>query len=163
MAIQFSQRLKVYMLGTSAGGGADASLRTVWSIASDYFGLILCSGTVPATPETAVAVGQVVATFPTGKLNFGDASYLTAYGNVVLPGKTMTDWTTTATLTGVVSFFRIYDYNLSADNGYAADTNLLPRIQGTVGSSSGFDLVMTETSVASGQTITIDTFNIILF
>ena len=154
------------MLGSNAAS-LDKSLRTIWNGTNHSFYMQLFVGSPPALPETATSALSVATFSGSSSIYFKDAAYDSAtYLNVVI-SKYTAAWTTTAGAGGVVGFFRIYDPAATAgvDTGISDDTGTqhYPRIQGTVGTTSGYDLVMTNTNVANGQSITIDVFNIILF
>jgi hypothetical protein len=123
--------------------------------------LSIYSGTQPANADTAYA-GTLLCTYTissgafsagseTNGLEFGDA----ASGAIDKASGEV--WSGEAAATGTAGWFR---FSGNATDAHGASTTL-PRIDGTCG-TSGSDLVLSTTSFVSGQTYTIDQFEITL-
>lgn len=131
MALQFSSALR--------NAQASAIQTTVAAAGTTNMTLVIYSGAESA---------NCAATAPTGILAtiVLPATFLTSSGGVTtLSGA----WTATASATGTAASFRIYDM---------ASTPVC-HVQGNVG-TSGTDLIINNTSVASGQTVSVSAFGI---
>ena len=112
-------------------------------------GLTIWSGGVPLTCMTANS-GNKLVEIPLTNPAFQDSG-----GGVML--KSASAWTQpAATLGGTVGHFRIYD-NLTETIGGAPGSRCI--LQGTCGAGAE-DLVLDNAVVATGQTVTIDTFTL---
>jgi hypothetical protein len=109
-----------------------------------FNGTLLCTFTKSA--------GTFVATAPENGLRFGTA----ASGAIAKDSST---WQGVAVATGSAGWFRFYANG--TDAGAGDPTFLLPRIDGSIG-TSGAQLNMSSTTITLGATITIDTFVITL-
>lgn len=101
--------------------------------------LRIYTGTPPADCATA-ASGSLLATLtlPSDWMNNAGSASKTLLGS----------WTGTASGTGTAGYFRIWDSGVTTCH-----------LQGTVGLGSG-DLSLDNTSIATGQTITVNTFTL---
>ena len=123
--------------------------------------LRIYSGSQPATADTAVAgtllleisvsAGAFVAGAFDNGLEFGDAA------SGAIAKASAETWQDTGIASGTAGWFRFVGN--ATDAGAASTT--LPRIDGSVG-TSGADLNMSSTSITSGATYTIDTFQLTL-
>lgn len=123
--------------------------------------LTIYSGSQVANADTAYAGTKLIeytlssgafsAGSETNGLEFGDA----ASGSIDKASGEV--WSGAAVATGTAGWFR---FSGNATDAHGAST-ALPRIDGTCG-TSGSDLVLTTTSFVSGQTYTIDQFEITL-
>lgn len=105
--------------------------------------LVIYSGTEPATADDAITgTALVTITLPTPAFNAA------ANGQSTMSGT----WSGTASATGTATHYRLMD---SAGN-YVAQG---PVIQGTSPVAAG-DLALDNTSIASGQTVTINSFTL---
>jgi len=119
------------------------------------------SGSAPATADAAVSGTLLVeisvssGTFVHGTaangLEFGDSA------SGIIAKASAETWSGVASATGTAGYFRLLGN--PTDNGALSTT--LPRIQGSIG-TSGADLNMTSTTITSGATYTIDTFQLTL-
>lgn len=141
MAISVSTGLKDALLNGQFNAGSGAG-------AFDSGTLAIYSGSAPANANAAVT-GTVLATITLP----ADAFAASSSGSVAKSG-TWSD--SSADATGTASHYRLV---ASGDDGTLSTTQ--KRIQGTVGQGSG-DLSLDNTSIASGQTVTISTFTISL-
>lgn len=158
MTLLLSQAAKIRLLGKKTGA-ADYSFRTLCGSSTDYmFDLIICSGAIPSSAAAPVDSGAILATF--NDVQFGDAAVVS--GDVVALPFYGSNWDTVATGTGNATFFRLFD--AAADDGIADDTGTQAevRIQGTVGEVAGYDMVMSDVYIVTGNTKTLDSFNIVL-
>jgi hypothetical protein len=138
MAIRLSTALRNSMLNAWANGTADSFF--------DSAIFEIRSGTIPADADTA-PTGTVLAsmTLP------ADAVAAAASGAIAKSG-TWSD--TSADATGTATWFRI------RRSGDAATTNTTDkRFDGTVG-TSGSDLNLDNTSIATAQSVTVNTFTV---
>ena len=123
--------------------------------------LSVYSGSQPANADTAytgtllckytVGSGAFVAGAEANGLEFGDAA------SGAIDKASGEAWSGAAVATGTAGWFR---FSGNATDAHGADTTL-PRIDGTCG-TSGSDLVLSTTSFESGQTYSIDQFEITL-
>ena len=153
MALKLSRRAKELLLGSKYFTNL---------MATPYIKIF--SGTAPLYPEMAVDSGQVLATIPVA----WDATPVVVAGSYdVYLVNTTPVWTdTSADATGYASFFRIYDS--AVGTGITDDTPLgsaftLCRIQGTVGDSPGFDLVVADAYYVIATSKTINSFKLRIF
>jgi hypothetical protein len=109
-----------------------------------FNGTLLCSFTKSA--------GSWAAGSPANGLRLGTA----ASGAIAKDANT---WQGVAVATGVAGWFRFYAN--ATDAGAGDPTFLLPRIDGSIG-TSGAQMNMSSTAITIGATITIDTFTITL-
>ena len=131
MAFQFSSALRTNQ--------ASQLQTTVGAAGTTAMTLVIYSGSEPATcAAAATGTALVTITLP--------ATFLTsASGATTLAGT----WSGTASATGTAGYFRIYDM---------ASTPVC-HIQGNVG-TSGTDLVINNTSIASSQTVSVTAFGV---
>ena len=102
--------------------------------------------------EITKSSGAFVAGQPANGLNFGDAA------SGILGKKAGETWSGQAGATATAGWFRIFD-NAMQDAGIAS--SIAPRIDGAI-ATSGAQLNMSNTSITSGGTTTIDTVAITL-
>ena len=151
MALKLSRRAKELLLGSKYFTNL---------MATPYIKIF--SGTAPLYPEMAVDSGQVLATIPVA---WNATPVVVAGSYDVYLVNTTPVWTdTSADATGYASFFRIYDSD-AGGTGITDDTSAYAkaRMQGTVGDSPGFDLVVADAYYVVGTSKTIDTFKIRIF
>jgi hypothetical protein len=99
--------------------------------------LRIYTGSAPATPATAASGTMLVElTLPSDWMNAASSGTKTKLGT----------WSGTAAAGGTAGYFRIWNSAVSVCG-----------VQGTVGQGSG-DLSLDNTSIANGQTVTINTF-----
>lgn len=159
MALLLSRAAKIRILGKRTGP-ADYSFRTLCgSSATYYFDMIICKGVVPSSPSAVVDSGDILVTY--ADVQFGDAAVVS--GDIVALPFYGSNWDAAATATGTAAFFRLFD-NAAGDDGYADDTSTYAkvRIQGTIGETAGYELVMSDTYIVSGNVKTLDSFNIVI-
>lgn len=131
MAFQFSSALR--------NNQASQIQSTVAAAGSTNMTLVIYSGAEPANCAAAAPTGVLVTiVLP--------ATFLTSSGGVTSLSGT---WSATASGTGTAASFRIYDM---------AGTPVC-HVQGNVG-TSGTDLVINNTSIAAGQTVSITSFGV---
>lgn len=117
----------------------NARLDAIETVVGTTAHLRIRSGTQPATCGDA-DTGTLIATLtlPTDWMNAAASGQMTKAGT----------WSGTASASAVAGYFRLYN---------SAET--VCHMQGTIGQGSG-DLSLDNTNIASGQTITINTFTI---
>lgn len=138
MALRLSTAMRNAMLNGWANG-TGVSLY-------DSAVLEIRSGTIPADADTA-PTGSVLASITLPADSFGAAA-----AGVIAKAGTWQD--TSADATGTATWFRIRQ---TGDLGTTNTTD--ERIDGTVG-TSGADLNLDNTSIATGQQVTINTFTL---
>lgn len=138
MTVQFSTGLANAMLDGQLNSGSGASF-------ADSQSLKIYSGSAPALANTAES-GSLLATITLPADAFAAASAKAC-------AKSGT-WSTTASGTGTAGYYRIVG---SGDDGTLSTTQ--KRIQGTCGQGSG-DLSLDNTSIATGQTVTISSYSV---
>lgn len=117
----------------------NARLDAVESTAGTTAVLKIFSGSQPANCAAADPAGTLVTiTLPSDWMNAASSASKTKLGT----------WSNTASGTGTAACFRIYE-----------STATTCHIQGSVGQGTG-DLSLDNTSIASGQTVTINTFTL---
>src|ERR1044071_2634221 len=117
----------------------NARLDTVESTAGTAVKLRLYTGSAPANcAGTESGTLLVEMTLPSDWMNAASSGSKTKLGT----------WSATASATGTAAHFRIYD---------SAGTTC--HVQGTAG-TSGTDMILDNTSIASGQTVTANTFTL---
>ena len=132
-------------------GFKNAALATA-SVKSEFENMVLklYGGDIPATADAAEA-GTLLCTITgpaAANLNLAAA----AAGGQIEKLSSQT-WSGVAVATGTATHFRL---ETASDNQTESTTQ--KRIQGTIGVTGGFDLQMSSTSIASGETYTIDYF-----
>jgi hypothetical protein len=119
------------------------------------------SGSAPSTADASVTGTLLVEiSVSSGTFAHGTAANGLEFGAAasgVIAKASGETWSGSAAASGTAGYFRLLGN--PADSG-ALDT-ALPRIQGSIG-TSGADLNMTSTSITSGATYTIDTFQLTL-
>jgi len=154
MAIKLSCHAKQSILGSSGAPG-QLSFRNLFTTPK----LIICTGNEPLYAETAINLSQILITFPTIAWGTSTRSGYTVY----LP-KGAAVWSDVVGTTGVATFFRFYETAGAPDNGYAEDSGFAkPRIQGTVGADSMYDLVVADSNYVAGTAKSIDSFQLRIF
>lgn len=117
----------------------NARLDAVESTAGTTAVLKIFSGAVPANCAAADPAGTLVSiTLPSDWMNAASSASKTKLGT----------WSGTASGTGTAASFRIYE-----------STATTCHIQGSCGLGTG-DLQLDNTSIASGQTVTVNTFTL---
>lgn len=117
----------------------NARLDAVESTISTTAVLKIFSGAVPANCAAADPTGTLVTiTLPSDWMNAASSASKTKLGT----------WSNTASGTGTAASFRIYE-----------STATTCHIQGSCGLGTG-DLQLDNTSIASGQTVTVNTFTL---
>lgn len=139
MTIQFSTGLVNAMLDGQVNGGAGAS-------AFDSGLLNIYTGSAPATADAAVT-GTLLAS-----MTLPADAFAAAASKACAKAGTWSD--SSANNTGTAGYFRIVT---SSDDGTSSTTQ--KRIQGTCGQGSG-DMNLDNTSIASGQTVTVTSCSI---
>jgi hypothetical protein len=117
----------------------NARLDSIETTAGTAVKLRLYTGTVPANcaaSETGTLLVEM--TLPSDWMNAASSASKTKLGT----------WSGTAAATGTAAHFRVYD---------SAGTTC--HIQGTAG-TSGTDMILDNTSIATGQTVTANTFTL---
>jgi hypothetical protein len=132
--------------GTRNGLASTSGLKDIFE--GGFIGVF--TGGQPTTAdnaETGSKLMEVSLTSGTGGITFGTA------GAGILP-KAAGIWSGTIGTGGVAGWFRLYD----ADKG-AGSNGTARRIDGNIG-VSGSDLVLANTTLVVGATLTIDTFSL---
>lgn len=117
----------------------NARLDSIESTAGTAVKLRLYTGSVPsncAAAETGTLLVEMV--LPSDWMNAASAASKTKLGT----------WSAAASATGTAAHFRIYD-----------STGTTCHLQGTAG-TSGTDMILDNASIASGQTVTCNTFTL---
>lgn len=152
MAITLSRYLKRQLLGDASI--TDGSMLDCFT----NFTLILLDGAQPATPETSTTANTLLSI--TG-CDFKNAAYISTVGNVILQKETAA-WSNLAAASGTATWFRCY-LPASGDSGKSADmAYLYSRFDGSVNNTTG-DIVLSDTYIISGESKTIDQFNLQIF
>ena len=126
--------------------------RNAWLDAIETYGGTSCSleirsGTLPANCGTATSDGAVLVT-----INLPSGWMAAASSGTKDKSGTWED--TSADATGTAAFFRVY-------NSQATKNNTTCIIQGSVtATGGGGDMTVQNTSIASGQTVTVTTFTL---
>lgn len=122
----------------------NAKLNAIETFVGTNVSLLIYTGGVPATPETAPSGTLLVAiNLPNDWLSAASSGTISKAGT----------WSGTAVGTGTAGYFRIC-------NGSPTDVG---QIQGNIdvtGSSPTPDMGLDNTSISSGQTVTVSTFSI---
>lgn len=118
--------------------------------------IYLYSGPVPATADEAVDASSVLLDTITAAAGAG-LTFDGAPANGVLKKTAAEVWSGVAAASGQAAFFR---YCVGADDGSAAAGAGNYRVQGTIGIDASFDMVFSSTTVTSGDTKTLNTFQL---
>lgn len=112
--------------------------------------LFIYGGTVPATADAALGAAVLLVTVANGgaEVNF-EAASVAGY----LPKESTETWTANGVADGTATFYR---FQLTGDTGVLSTTN--PRIQGTVGTTTAYDLVVADATVSIGVPFPINYF-----
>lgn len=121
-----------FQYGTTLRNNQVSQIQT--TVGSTGATLVIYTGTEPATPATALS-GTLLCTISL------PSTFLTSSGGVTTIAGT---WSATASATGTAGYFRILDSVPTC------------HVQGNVTS----DLVLNNTSIASGQTVTVTSFSV---
>jgi len=117
------------------------------------------SGTIPATADAAIT-GTLLAEISVGSLAFTPGSFDNGleFGDAVLgviAKATGETWSGVASATGTATHYRFVGNATDA----GALSTVLPRIQGTVGVGTSYDLNISSTSITAAETVTISSFS----
>lgn len=155
MTIRYSTGLATSFLGEN---GVDAGADGIKGIFKDCV-MDIYSGGQPASADntaTGILLGRVTVdagAFTEGQADNGLSFEAPLLG--VLSKSAAENWRFTGLATGVAGYFRLRGN--AADNG--SPSTVLPRIDGSIGTTSG-DLLLSTVNIAIGAPATIDTFNI---
>lgn len=114
------------------------------------------SGPVPANADDAIDASCVLLDTFTAAAGAG-LTFDGAPVNGVLKKTAAEVWSGVAGATGTATFYR---YCVGADNGSAASAAGDYRVQGTIGTDASFDMVLTTADIVSGDTKTLNTFQL---
>lgn len=144
MAVKQSTGSRNQMLDT-------APFRTIYNL-----GFVkLYAGTPPASADDALGGATLLCTLSNNSTGTGLTFEANAVNGVIAKTATET-WSGVNAATGTASFYRLVT---PADTGGASTTE--PRVQGNIG-TAGSDMNLTSTSLTSGATQTLPTFNVSL-
>lgn len=148
MSEKMSSSLCTLLLGIGTGHN-DLS-----TIINGNWKLMIYAGVVPSTADAALAGNTLLCTVANAGSAVNMAAALTSAG--VLPKLASETWSGTNAASGTASFYR---FQKTADAGGAdAGAGVTPRIQGTVGTTSAFDMQLDSVAFISGAVTTINTF-----
>lgn len=142
--IHFSTQLSNALL-------ASGSLKSLIDTGKIY----IYSGPVPATADDAID-GSCVLLVTVSNGGTG-VTFDGTPANGVLKKTTSETWSETIGTSGTASFYRLC---VGSDDGSAASTTGNYRVQGTIGTDASFDLVVPSTTLTSGNTQSIDTYQL---
>ena len=116
------------------------------------------AGTEPATADAAIDGGSGLV----GKVTVGNdgttgLTFASTASNGVIQKDASDVWSTTALLSTTMTFFR---FCVGADTGSGVSGAGNYRIQGTIGPDMSFDVYRPNPTVTSGDTITLNSFQI---
>jgi len=146
MSTQYSTGLLTYIAAT---GSLKAAL--------DGGYLHFFSGPVPPTPDDAIDASSVLLARYTVN---GDGTTALTFSATPVSGslvKTPTEaWQSTVAATGTATFFR---FSEATDDSTTASTTF-KRVQGTLGTTAATDGILATTALTTGQTSTINAFQL---
>lgn len=119
--------------------------------------IYIYSGPVPATVDEAVDGSSVL--LDTIDVAGTGVTFDGTPANGVLKKTTAETWSGDAVATGTATFFR---FCVGADDGSGAAAAGDYRVQGTVGTDASFDMVFTSADITTGDTKTLNTFQLYL-
>lgn len=133
---------------------ATDSLKTLLDLGFIY----LYNGIIPATADAAIDGGSGLV----GKVTVGNdgttgLTFASTASNGVIQKDASDVWSTTALLSTTMTFFR---FCVGADTGSGVSGAGNYRIQGTIGPDMSFDVYRPNPTVTSGDTITLNSFQI---
>lgn len=131
---------------------ATGSLKSLLDTGKIY----IYSGPVPSTADEAVDVSCVLLDTITAAAGAG-LTFDGAPVNGVLKKTAAETWSGVAGATGTASFWR---FCVGTDNGSALSAAGNYRVQGTVGTDASYDMVLTTAAITSGDTKTLNTFQL---
>ena len=153
MTIRLSTGLRNGMLSSN-------SFKTLF----DHGVLEIYAGTQPSSADAAITSSALVKITNSGATHTassastaGGISFSSASSGAVAKSSAQT-WKDSSASSGTAGWFTLYDNSHSTS---ASSAGTIVRLQGSCGVGSG-DLRMSNTSIGSGATITIDTFTITL-
>jgi len=113
--------------------------------------IMIYGGAIPATADAALGAATLLATIDNAgaEVNFDTTAVLG-----VLAKKPSETWAKNATASGTATFYRM---QLTADGGALSTTN--KRIQGTIGTTSAYDMVVASTTITIGVSVPITYFS----
>lgn len=118
--------------------------------------IYIYSGPVPETADEAVDASSVLLDTVTAEAGAG-VTFDGAPANGVLKKTAAEVWSGIAGDSGDASFFRLC---VGADNGSGVSGAGNYRVQGTIGTDASYDMVFSNDTVTSGDTKTLNTFQL---
>lgn len=119
--------------------------------------LVICQGTEPATADASLNPANILCTI-TENGEAGAWLHLnTAAAAGVLGKLTGETWAGLPSLAGTATYFRYVLF----DDTHAASA-LSPRVQGTVGTTGSFDLVLPSTTLTTSASVAVSAFTVTL-
>lgn len=148
MTLRLSKKLRSTLLG---GSDNEMSWREIFTGETNTGYLTLYEDAYVSITATATGTLVTISTSSGSTISFGSAQ-----GGSILK-KTSEVWNGTASATGTAQWFRFYQLSTDA-NGDTGEQRV--RFDGSVGTTSAYDLQMTNTYIVNAATTTIDTFKV---